>query len=88
MENCNVAGTLVETSIKLPKASKEEKVNPTLRKHMLRSLRYLHNTRPDIAYDISLISKYMGNPLQSHLMTTKRILRYVKSTLDIASLFH
>jgi len=37
-------------------------------------------SRPDIAYGVGLISRYMVKPTTSHLVATKRILRYVKGT--------
>ena len=63
----------LKIDIKLLKASKKEKVYPTLCKQMVKSLRYLCNIRPDIVNEVGLISRYMKNPLQSHLMKAKLI---------------
>ena len=43
---------------------------------------FLTHTRLDMAYSISLISRYMKNPSEGHMKAAKRILRYVKSTID------
>jgi hypothetical protein len=41
---------------------------------------YLIMTRPDIAYFISQISKFMHSPRTSHLDVIDRVLRYLKGT--------
>jgi hypothetical protein len=43
---------------------------------------YLSNTRPDIAYSISVVSQYIHDPRTSHLDVVNRILRYLKSCWD------
>lgn len=43
---------------------------------------YLTSTRPDIMHGVSLISRYMENPTESHLLAAKRILRYLRGTVD------
>jgi hypothetical protein len=45
------------------------------------------STRPDILYGIGLVSRYMEAPTMTHLKTAKRILRYVKGTLDFGLLY-
>lgn len=37
-------------------------------------------TRPDIAYSISVLSKYSSNPRQAHWEAMKRVFRYLKGT--------
>jgi hypothetical protein len=39
-------------------------------------------TRPDILYAVGLISRYMEIPDQSHLNAAKRILCYIKGTIN------
>ncbi|KAH0726537.1 hypothetical protein KY284_002402 [Solanum tuberosum] len=39
-------------------------------------------TRPDITHVVSLISRFMENPKELHLLAAKRILRYLKGTVD------
>lgn len=41
------------------------------------SLRYLVNTRPDIAFSVGYVSRYMEARHEEHLTTVKRILRYM-----------
>jgi len=42
---------------------------------------FLIATRHDLMFIVSLISKYMEHPTESHLLAAKRILRYVKDTI-------
>ena len=37
-------------------------------------------TRPDIAQEVGVVSKFCASPTQSHLTAAKRILRYLKGT--------
>jgi hypothetical protein len=47
------------------------------------SLLYLTVSRPDIIFSVCLCARYQANPNESHLVALKRILRYVKSTLNL-----
>ncbi|XP_074323621.1 secreted RxLR effector protein 161-like [Apium graveolens] len=44
--------------------------------------RYLVHTRPDIAYSVGVVSRYMEKPTKKHLDAVKRILRYIKGTIQ------
>ena len=87
MEDCNISWFLVEVSINLMKESIEKQVAPTLFKHLVGSLKYLCNTKPDISFGVGLVSRHMENPKHSHLFVAKRILRYVKETKELDLLF-
>ena len=43
---------------------------------------YLTATRPDLMFVVSLLSRYMERPTDLHLQATKRVLRYLKGTMD------
>ncbi|XP_024178688.1 uncharacterized mitochondrial protein AtMg00810-like [Rosa chinensis] len=49
---------------------------------MVGCLQYLTFTRPDIAYGVNLVCQFMHSPTHDHLIAAKRILRYVKGTID------
>ncbi|GJS42633.1 retrovirus-related pol polyprotein from transposon TNT 1-94 [Tanacetum coccineum] len=55
-------------------------VNDTSYRGMIGSLIYLTATRPDIQFSTVLCASYQSNPKESHLITMKRILRYLKGT--------
>ncbi|KAB5555988.1 hypothetical protein DKX38_006897 [Salix brachista] len=46
------------------------------------SLQYLSFTRPDLAFSIHKVSKYMHKPMDTHWMAIKRILRYLKHSIS------
>ena len=49
---------------------------------MVGGLVYLTHSRPDIAYFVRVISRFMHNPTKHHLGATKRIMRYVVGTIN------
>ena len=38
--------------------------------------------RPDISYVVGVVSRYQSNPSEAHWKAIKRILRYLKGTVD------
>jgi hypothetical protein len=40
-------------------------------------------TRPDIAFAVTALSRYNETPLQMHLTAAKRVLRYLKGTMEL-----
>ena len=40
-------------------------------------------TRPDVAFALSMVSRYQGNPGESHWIAVKSILRYLRRTKDM-----
>lgn len=43
---------------------------------------YLTVKRPDIMYVVSLLARFMEKPKEEHMAVAKRVLRYVKGTLN------
>ena len=82
MKDCNPVSTPTEFGLKLNKDHEGKKLDSTLYKQIVGSLMYLIVTRPDIMYSMSLISRYMENPTEIHLLAAKRILRYLQETRD------
>jgi hypothetical protein len=56
--------------------------NPSVFWEIVRSLQYLTITRPDIAFAVNSIARFMSQPRIPHLIAAKRILRYIKGSLD------
>lgn len=44
-------------------------------------------TRPDLASAVSILSKYMSKPSKEHWQGVKRILRYIKGTINYGLIF-
>ena len=66
----------MEPRLKLSKGSSTQAIDPTMYRSVVGSLRYLVNTRPDLAYSVGFISRFMENPTTEHLAVMKRVLRY------------
>ena len=57
--------------------------NPTVFRELVGSYIYLMTaTRPDLAYIVTLLSRFMQNPTKMHLLIARRVLRYLKATVD------
>ncbi|CAA7028135.1 unnamed protein product [Microthlaspi erraticum] len=82
MSNCNISSTPVDTSSKLSADAGKPVADPTLYRSLVGALQYLTFTRPDITYAVQQICLYMHDPREPHYNALKRILRYVKGTLD------
>ncbi|KAJ4788299.1 polyprotein [Rhynchospora pubera] len=82
MNDCNPVCTPVESGTKLSRYDEGKAVDETQYRSLVGCLRYLMCTRPDIAYGVGLVSRYMEEPKMSHWKAIKRILRYVKGTLS------
>ncbi|GJR08472.1 retrovirus-related pol polyprotein from transposon TNT 1-94 [Tanacetum coccineum] len=81
MDKCNLVGTLLENKAKPSKHDGGKKVDSTLFKSLIGSLRYLTCTRPNILFAVGLISHFMEEPTTKHLKIAKRILRYIFTEL-------
>jgi hypothetical protein len=50
--------------------------------NIIRSLRYLVNTHPDLAFVVGYVSHFLEEPREDHLTAVKKILRYVAGTCN------
>ena len=57
-------------------------VEVTLYRSIVGSLRYLVHTRPDIAYAVGHVSRFMEHPTEEHMGAVKHVLRYMAGMLD------
>ncbi|KAG7598707.1 Zinc finger CCHC-type superfamily [Arabidopsis suecica] len=87
MEECNAVRNPIVPGTKLTKDEGGEKVDETMFKQLVGSLMYLTVTRPDLMYGVCLISRFMANPKMSHWLAAKRILRYLKGTIELGILY-
>ena len=50
---------------------------------IVQSLMYAHVcTRPNIAYSVGVLGRYLSNPRMDHWKVAKRVMRYLKKTKD------
>lgn len=87
MLDCNPSKTPAEMSCKLGKCETEPAVDCTLYRQIVWSLRFICHSRPGITFSVGVISRFMSDPRHSHMMAAKRILRYLRGTLDFGVLF-
>ena len=55
-------------------------VDSTTYRQLIGSLIYLTNTHPDLSYVVSILSRFMQEPRDSHRNAAKRVLRYIQGT--------
>ncbi|KAJ4976968.1 hypothetical protein NE237_002074 [Protea cynaroides] len=82
ISDCESINTPVKIGIKFSKNKDGEIVDPTRFISLVGSLHYLTCTRPDILYGVGLVSRYMEEPTTTLWKMTKKILRYIKGTLN------
>ena len=66
MEECKPAITPMEQNLKLSKFEGGKLVNSTRYRQLIGCFIYLMNTRPDLSYAVSILSRYMQEPRESH----------------------
>ena len=86
MSECNLAHTPLESRCKFGKES-HPSVNSITYQSLMGSLRYLTHTRPDLMFSVGYLSRYIENPTTEHTSAVKRILRYVKGTLELGLVY-
>ena len=87
MRNANATSTLRSTSVKLAKAGDAGEVKFDYG-GAVGALMYLSMmTRPDIAEAVNACASFVHNPTSAHVIAVKRILRYVKGTMEHGIIF-
>ena len=81
MLDCHPSHTPVDTSFKLS-ANGDPFNDPTLYRSLVGALQYLTINRPEISFVVQQACLYMHDPRIPHYNHIKRILRYLKGTLD------
>ena len=80
---CNSSQTPLEVKPMLSQDDSKNPVDSTTFKSMMGSLRYLTHTRLDLMFCLGYLSRYMESPSKEHFTSAKRVLRYVKGTLNL-----
>ena len=66
MAECKPCVTPMEERLKLTNASIAAKVDATLYRSIVGGLRYLVHMRPDIAFVVGCVSRFMEDPREDH----------------------
>jgi hypothetical protein len=72
----------MQANLKLSKESSSAKVDATEYRSLVGSLRYLVHTRPDLAFSVGYVSRFMEDPHEENLAAVKHILRFIAGTCD------
>ena len=82
MSKCHSTLMPIDSKSKLSTTDGPPVVDPSEYRSIVGALQYLTLTRPDLAYAVQQVCLFMHDPREPHLALVKRILRYVKGTLD------
>lgn len=58
-------------------------IEKTKYRGMIGSLLYLKASRPDIMFSVCLCAQFQSSPKESHLISVKRIMKYLKGTVNV-----
>jgi hypothetical protein len=67
MAGCNAVQTPMEERLKLSRKSTAPEVDATHYRRLVGSLRNLVHTRPDLAFAVGFVSRFMEHPTEEHL---------------------
>lgn len=87
MDQCKATIVPLHQNIKLRNDDGSKEADVTLYRQLVGSLIYSTTTRLDLAYAVSSLSQLMSNPLESHWVATKGVLRYLQGTLDFSIIY-
>jgi hypothetical protein len=82
LTECNPAHTPMEERLKLSRNSTTEEVDAMQYRRLVGSLCYLAHIRPDLAFSVGYVSRFMKRLTTEHQQAVKRIICYVAGTLD------
>jgi len=90
MENANTVSTPMDHKTRLDNVSNnaDAEADQALYQSIVGSLMYAAQaTRPDIAFAVAALSRYLLKPYKTHMTAAKRVLRYLKYTADAKLVF-
>ena len=86
MNECKIQSTSMEEI--LPNDAMADKVDPKIYQSAVGALMYaMVCTRPDLAFAVSTVSRFMKAPQSIHWNAVKKIFRYVKGSLTMGLTF-
>lgn len=87
MEHSYPSSTLMTTSHTLSTHTIELFDNPTYYRSVVGTLQYINITRLNLTYDVNNVCYFMSKPLVPLCLVVKRILPYLRSTLNFGFVF-
>jgi len=83
MEDCKEVVTPIATNCLMDAHEAGQPVDSTKYRGLIGSLFYLSTNRPDIQFNVYLCARFQANPKESYLKVAKRILKYLKGTINV-----
>ena len=80
MNDCKTVTSPVNMSSRLVSSDAATKVDAPFREAVGALMHLTTATRPDIAFAVGYVSRFMENPQEEHWVAVKRILRYLQGT--------
>jgi hypothetical protein len=87
MMDCKAMPTMMAMNLNLFYDTSSETVDTTMYRHLVGSLMYLTNMRPDMCFVMNKLSQYMVEPRCVHLVAEKHALRYLKGIVDYGLMY-
>lgn len=82
--NANIIPIKAGSAIEVLNPDNYDKINLHRYQRLIEKLMYLaHGTRPDITFIVGQLSKHSANPRKGHLRVIKRVIRYLKGTIQM-----
>ena len=88
MEDLSSVSTHMVDSCKLRKDDVSPDVDQRTYQSMIGSLLYITTSRPDIMQAVGMVGRFQSAPKQSHLVSVKRIFKYLKGTMNYGLWYH
>lgn len=80
MQDCNHVATPMEQNLKLTSTERSMFEDPIKYMKLVGSLNFLTTPRPDLAFVVGILSRFMHKPCEGHWNAAKRVLKYLKGT--------
>jgi hypothetical protein len=90
MASCNSRSVLTSGGdLQFTLEDSTERISSTLFRSLVGKLNYaMVATRPDLAFSVSLLSRFMEEPTTHHWEIAKRVLAYIKGTINVGLVFN
>ncbi|XP_047267649.1 secreted RxLR effector protein 161-like [Capsicum annuum] len=82
MEDCKEISTPMNQKENLTKNNRAEKGEETYFRALVGCSMYLTPIKPNILYAVSILSRFMHCASEMHLKATKRVIKYIKGTIN------
>lgn len=82
MEDCHPSTTLIHVKNRNDIDNSDMLCDPSVYRSLVGKLQYLTFTRHEISYAVNVCSQYMSKPILNNFKMLKRIIRYLKGTIN------